>query len=198
MKRSARALYRKVGRYAGYLVILTFCIFSYASFFSHPGPYNPFNNNLSQLGNYYLNPNGAVFFNTGMVLSGILILPFYHQLSKKQPKYVRQIVSIGAFNSLSVVMAGIFSESVNFTLHTLWSLLIFITFLPILYFVNKSPETSTGITRLIRLYGWTVVSIDGIFLILQIFLGVGTSPIFEWLSVFTYLGWIGLISRYYS
>ena len=191
-------MYRKVGRYAGYFVILTFCVFSYTSFLSHPGPYNPFDNNISQFGNKYLNPNGAVFFNTGMILSGILLLPFYHRLSKKHPKYEGQIVSIGALNSISVIMAGFFSESADFTLHQLWSLLIFITFVPILYFVNKSPETSTGIERLIRLYGWTVAAIDGIFLIIQIFLGVGTSPIFEWLSVFTYLGWIGLISRHYN
>ena len=76
-------LYHKASHYAGYLVILTFCIFSYTSFLFHPGPYNPFYNNLSQLGNYYLNPNGALFFNMGMILSGTLVLLFYHQLSKK-------------------------------------------------------------------------------------------------------------------
>ena len=95
--------------------------------------------------------------------------------------------------------SGVFSESVNFNLHVISSFLIFLTFVPILITVNGARLTIREHNRAISYYGYAVTAIDAILLIAvtSMFMGYGTGigPPMEWLAVFTYLGWVGILAH---
>jgi len=60
---------------AGVLVILFYCAFTLTSIALFPRPVNPLNDWLSDLGNSSYSPRGAIFYNTGCVLTGIALFP---------------------------------------------------------------------------------------------------------------------------
>jgi len=127
---------------AGVSIILLYTVFTAISLSHLPNSFSPLFNFLSQLGNSNLNPDGAIFYNLAVILAGLAAIPFYislikwcnYKTGKKIPKTV---LAVGLLNALSVMMVGIYTESVNFNLHVLWSIVIFSTFVPILIIVNK-------------------------------------------------------------
>ena len=64
----------------GIIAAIIYCFFTLLSFLFFPGPFNPVNNNLSELGDFNDNPKGAVFYNLGMVITGLLAFFFYIEL----------------------------------------------------------------------------------------------------------------------
>ena len=70
-------------------------------------------------------------------------------------------------------MAGIFSETQEtYTQHVFWSILIFISFFPVLILVNVSIITYPDFNKLVAYYGFGVSLIDLSFLVLLVFTGV--------------------------
>lgn len=187
--------------YFGLGAIATFCLFTFFAIFFSPEPFNAINNNLSSLGDFYDNPNGALFFILGMVFTGIFALLFYiglyQWLTNNGKKNLVTIALIaGLINSIAVILAGIFSETKEtYTIHEFWSLIIFITFLPILISINVTISDNPKFSKTVVYSGFIVAVIDAIFLCLLIITGIeANTPMFEWLSVFSYLGWVGLLS----
>jgi hypothetical protein len=62
---------------AGVLVILFYCAFTLTSIAFFPRPVSPLNDWLSDLGNSSYNPQGAIFYNVGCVLTGLALFPFF-------------------------------------------------------------------------------------------------------------------------
>ncbi len=185
---------------SGLAAIVIFCVFTIIAIILSPTPLTALNNNLSSLGDFYDNPDGALFFNLGMVGSGLFCIFLYYGLyydflEKKNHSLMNIQMTSGFLNSFALIMAGIFSETMEtYSIHEFWSLVIFISFLPILFCINtillKYPKY-----RKIAYYGFIVALIDLIFLIMLIFSGIETNiPIFEWFAVFSYIGWIGWLS----
>ena len=185
----------------GLVGITTYCIFTLVSFSFFPNNFDPINYNLSTLGDFYDNPNGAIFYNVGMVLTGLASIPFYvglynwFMIRKKSNLDVVALVA-GIINALAIMMAGIFSETEEtYSQHVFWSILIFISFLPVLIFVNISILNQPDFSNLVAYYGFGVSLIDMSFLVLLIFTGVDTNfPLFEWFAVFSYISWIGVLA----
>ncbi len=190
-------------RIAGYAANVLYCTFTAISISLFPAPYSPLNNFLSQLGNSNLNPMGAIFYNLAAILTGLAGILFYIGLyqwyfKKTGSKLLQVALVVGFINALAIIMIGIFSESVNYTQHVFWSFLIFITFVPILIIVNKVLLTIPEHNRAISYYGFIVALIDIILLVAvtSMFMGygIGIGAIMEWLSVFSYLGWVGMLA----
>ncbi|MFX0016464.1 MAG: DUF998 domain-containing protein [Promethearchaeota archaeon] len=185
---------------SGFTAIIIFCVFTFIAIIVSPTPLTALNNNLSSLGDFYDNPNGALFFNLGMVFSGLFCIFLYYGLyysflEKNSHSLMNIQIIAGLLNSFALIMAGIFSETMEtYSIHEFWSLVIFITFLPILFCISTILLEYPKYKK-IAYYGFIVALIDFIFLIMLMFSGIETNiPIFEWFSVFSYIGWIGWLS----
>ena len=62
--------------------IVCYLAFALLAFSLYPLPYSPMSNWLSDLGNANLNPSGALFYNIGIVATGVVLLPFFLGLSQ--------------------------------------------------------------------------------------------------------------------
>jgi hypothetical protein len=186
---------------AGFACIFIFCIFVFTSMIFFTDSWSPLENTISQLGNSDLNPNGAIFFTIGMMLAGLFILIFYIGFYKRYATRfsdikITMVLIIGLINAISIILTGIFSETVNYNLHVIFSIPIFITFIPILYVVGTFFIANSIFTKTISYYGFVVAIFTFMLLVGLLLSGYGgsTVPILESLSVFSYIGWIGTLS----
>ena len=154
--------------YVGIIAVFQYIFFSFLAFLVFPESFDPFNNFLSQLGNYDINPDGAIFYFLAIIFSGILTVlfywGFYSHFSEEKPVLVLKVVLIlGVANGFSIFMSGIFAESVNYPLHFIFSFSIFFTLLPLLILINVYLWKTQNYTMFISLLGFTVAVIDFIF-----------------------------------
>ncbi|MHA1966987.1 MAG: hypothetical protein ACW964_04210 [Candidatus Hodarchaeales archaeon] len=180
---------------------IIYCIFTAISFLFFPTSFNWSNSYLSSLGDFYDNPSGAIFYDVGMILTGVTATIFYIGFYKWSTKYQKSktlFISLlfGCINGFSIMMAGVFSETQeSYSLHIFWSLIIFFSFFPFVILVNISFLTNTNIKKTIAFFGFGVALIDAIFFSSVILNGTGgTDPFMEWLSVFSYIGWACLLA----
>ena len=69
--------YPLISFYAGILTVICYLVFTLLAFRRYPLPYSPTSNWLSDLGNPDLNPQGAGFYNLGIVLTAVLLSLFF-------------------------------------------------------------------------------------------------------------------------
>jgi hypothetical protein len=113
-------------------VVISYLVFAVLSLLSFPTSYSPVSNWLSDLGNSQLNPGGAIFYNTGIVLAGISLLIFFLGLSewtmagnKKQNIMLFLTRIFGILGSLSMVLSAIFPINLE-GIHSFWSTSLYI------------------------------------------------------------------------
>lgn len=178
--------------YAGILVILLYCIFTFTSLALFPPPFSALDNWLSDLGNSSYNPNGAVLYNLGCIFTGIMLFPFFLGLNKwyKEDLWHKVLLiviqSIGCFSGFALIMIGVFSEDFGAP-HVFWSDVFFELNLAVLILASIALYFHPNFIKWISIYGIVVAVINLLFVF---FLG---TPILEWFTVFTALGYVGLI-----
>lgn len=184
----------------GLLAIFQYIFFSYLAFLAFPESFDPFNNFLSQLGNYERNPNGAIFYFLAIIFSGVLSVIFYRGLylfysTEKSSMLLKLILILGIANGLSIFMSGVFAESVNYPLHFLFSFSIFFTLLPLLCMINIYIWNNQNYPKITSILGFIVVIIDLIFILIAMISEelFENAAIMEWLSLFSYFIWMLLI-----
>jgi hypothetical protein len=186
---------------SGFASILIYSVFTCTSILYFPQGWNPLTHTLSQLGDSTLNPNGALFYTLGMILGGLALLLFYTNMYKRYTNEYRDrqldiAIILGYSNGISVILSGATPENLHFTLHVIFSLLIFMTFPPIIYIMGRHLDSHSIIPKTVYYYGYLVVFFT-LLLLGSIFVsGVGglAVPLLESLSVFSFLGWIALFS----
>jgi hypothetical membrane protein len=174
------------------LVITLYCSFTLTSILLFPRAFSPFVNYLSDLGNSALNPDGAWFYNTGCILTGVALFPFFaglyswypDQKSKKVPIVIAQILAFAS--AFALIMIGVFSED-YLAQHLFWSDLFFVLNLLVLVLVNASLMTDRNFIRSIGYYGFAVAVINVLFVLLS------NTPVLEWFTVFSALGFAGML-----
>lgn len=177
---------------AGIAVIVLYCVFTFTSWALYPTAYNPVDNWLSDLGNSSYNPRGAILFNVGCILTGIALFPFFIGLYKwytdEKWRNVMLIVTqvIGSLAAFSLIMIGVFSEDFG-ALHSLWSMVFFLLNLVVLIMVSVSLFTHPGYVKPISYFGFLVAAINLLFVVAY------STPLFEWFTVFSALGYVGLL-----
>ncbi len=177
---------------SGILVILFYCIFTLIAITLFPLPFSPIDNWLSDLGNSGYSPNGAIFYNIGCILTGTALFPFYVGLHKwyreeiwhKILLIITQV--IGCSSGFADIMIGIFPENYQ-PQHSYWSNVFFLLNLLVLVLGSAVLFTHPDFIKPIGFYGIIVALINLLFVFF-----IGT-PILEWFTVFTALGYVGLV-----
>ena len=177
---------------AGFLVIVIYCVCTFISWALFPPPFSPFENWLSDLGNSSYNPNGAIFYNLGCILTGSALVPFFLGMYKwYRDEIWHKIIGIcvqliGFFSAFALIMIGVFSEDFMES-HIFWSEVFFEVILLVLISASLFLLFHKDFIKPIAIYGFIVAILDLIFVFV-----IGT-PILEWFTVFTALGFVGLI-----
>jgi len=169
-----------------------YCIFTFTSIALFPPPFSALDNWLSDLGNSSYNPNGAILYNLGCILTGIILFPFFIGLIKWYTdefwykNFIRIIQCIGCFSGFALIMIGIYSEDF-IAPHVFWSEVFFNVNLTVLMLSSLTLYFHPDFIKWISIYGIIVAVINLLFVF---FLG---TPILEWFTVFSALGYVGLI-----
>ena len=177
---------------AGVRVIIFYCFFTFASIVFFQNPWSPWPY-LSDFGNTVYNPGGAVLYNLGCILTGLMLFPFYIGLYKWYGKeswrkvliIITQIV--GLASGFALMMIGVFNENYGDP-HHLWSTVFFMLNLGVLILANISLLTHPKFIKLIAVYGFIVAVVNLALVVLP------SSSIIEWFTVFTALGYAGLLT----
>jgi hypothetical protein len=183
---------------AGVLVIVFYCVFTFTSAAMFTLSWSPFPY-LSDFGNSSYNPNGAILYNLGCVLTGIVLFPFYVGLYKWYTKeqWRKALIvftqAVGVASGFALIMIGVFSEGTGMltstlSWHVFWSNVFFFLNLLVLIFANISLLTHTEFIKMIAIYGFIVAAVNFSFVVLT------SSSVIEWFTVFTALGYAGLLS----
>ena len=178
---------------AGIVVVVLYCTFTFTSLALYPKPYSPITNWLSDLGNSSFNPAGAIFYNVGCVLTGIALFPFFGGLYKWYTDETwRRIAlkvtqTVGFLAAFSLIMIGVFSED-YMTQHVFWSSVFFVLNLVVLILAGAALFTHPNYIKKIAYYSFLVAAFN------LLFIFVYNTPLFEWFTVFTALGYVGLLA----
>jgi hypothetical membrane protein len=147
---------------------------------------------LSALGERVDSPAGAVFYNSGCILTGLALCAFYVGLLKwyTEKAWTRLLLVttqvIGLCSAVALMMIGVFPSDTG-TPHMLASALFFLLNFVVLLLASTSLMTHPKFAKPIGLYG---VAIAILSLILELTI---SGPITEWLTVFGSLGYVGLL-----
>ncbi len=141
-------------------LVTSYLLFTFLSLMNFPTSYSPMSHWLSDLGNTYLNPRGALFYNIGIILTGIAMISFFLGLSswamannKKQKVMLFLTQLFGFLGSLSVVMSAVFpinikevhsflSSSLHLDRHSFW-------------FFSCSAQILFQISKMVIIFGST-------------------------------------------
>ena len=194
-----------VSSIAGIAVSVLYCAFTFTSWVLYPTSFTPFSNWLSDLGNSIGNPSGAIFYNLGCILTGaayiIFLAGFYKWYTSEKTRKIgiMTVQAIGFLAAFSLTMIGVFSENAG-DIHTLWSLAFFLLNMITIFLFSLALYKHPKYIKAISYYGFAVVAFNLLFVSAIIatinlhFSLVYNTPIFEWFTVFTALGWIGLLA----
>jgi hypothetical membrane protein len=98
------------------LVLLSYSICTLLAFFNYRLPYSPVKNWLSDLGSKVLNPNGAIIYNIGIVLTALFLIFFFLGFSvlKSTENRIRNLMiiltqSCGILGCLSMALSAVYS-----------------------------------------------------------------------------------------
>ena len=117
---------------AGLLVTLFYLSFALLAFWHFPGIYSPLSNWLSDLGSPKLNPQGAIFYNLGIIATGLLLLPFFLGLyrwrmegSRIQNAMLVLTCALGLLGGLAMILSAVFPID-HIEQHRFWSISLYI------------------------------------------------------------------------
>jgi len=178
---------------SGVAVIVLYCVFTFSSWALFPTAYSPVTSWLSDLGNSTYNPKGAIIYDLGCIFTGIALFPFFigiykwYTTEKWRKTALLTTQAIGCAAAFALIMIGVFSEDAG-SLHSLWSDIFFLLNLIVLVLMGASLFTHPRYIKAIAGYGFVVAVIN------LTFLFVSNTPLLEWFTVFTALGYVGLLS----
>lgn len=177
----------------GFIVIILYCTFTLISWALYPSAYGPLTHYLSRLGDYPLNPAGAIFYNLGCITTGLMLIPFFASFTfwfgDSQPqKLVLAIGQIlGMSSGIALIAIGVFSEdtgSPHMTASSVFFLINFVVFI----FLNIGLLLNHDFPKLAGVFG---IVLDFSTLLLAFTVG---GPITEWYTVFGSLLFVGIVA----
>ncbi|NHJ49844.1 MAG: hypothetical protein FK733_18775, partial [Asgard group archaeon] len=113
-------------------------------------------------------------------------------LSRKdcgKKKLLLVITIVGILNSLSILFSGIFNESTNYPVHFVFSLMIFITLVPVLILTGILLIKEGMFSKILSILSFILAAFNIFFVIWVFTIGTSRGAIIEWISVFSYNGW---------
>jgi hypothetical protein len=188
---------RKLGGYCGIAAMLIYVLCTLAAAFLYPVHYNPFDNWISDLGSYEKNPSGAIVYNVGAGVAGLLLVPFFIGLASwyylaKNNKYLYVGAEIfGLVAALGMIMHAVFQEGTS--LHFLWATVCFGALVVVLVLADMALLKNPKFNKKIGYYGFLAALVGLIFFVL--FVAMENPPIImEWLAAYSGFLWVWLFS----
>jgi hypothetical membrane protein len=179
-------------------LVATVCYLTCAllAFSRYPLPYSPLNNWLSDLGNVDVNPAGALFYNLGIVTTGILLVLFFLGLSvwKLSTNRIQQLMlhltqGCGILGALAMVMTGLFPIN-HFALHSFFSTCSNVLLGTAFAFSVAALRYHASCARWLLILGAVTTLADLLFGLSKI---VTTTFVLEWVTIALFISYIVLL-----
>lgn len=115
--------------------IVAACIylaFTLTAILYYPLPYSPLTNWLSDLGNPTQNPTGAIYYNTGGIITSAVLIVFFVGMytwsagDKKGKIFLTLSQVFGIVFALAFLMSALFPLGVNDSVHSMFSIMLFV------------------------------------------------------------------------
>jgi hypothetical membrane protein len=123
---------QSISFYSAIMLVFGYLIFSLLAYSQYPFAFSPMTNWLSDLGNIEHNPNGAIFYNIGILLTAVMLLLFFLGLSswkitdnRVQVVMLRLTQVFGMLGAFCMMMSAIFPIN-NYSIHAFWSTSLYI------------------------------------------------------------------------
>jgi hypothetical membrane protein len=177
----------------GILGILCYLLFTVLAYSHYPLPYSPTTNWLSDLGNPNYNPQGAIFYNIGIISTALLMMLFFLGLSvwKIEGKRVQIIMLLlaqvfGILGALCMILSAIFPINIM-DVHSFWSTSLYIMLSTGFVFLADALRYNQKVPT------WLII------------LGISTAPmviiwsffksvyLLEWITLLIFLSFVGLV-----
>jgi Protein of unknown function (DUF998) len=180
---------------AGIAAVVVYLIFALVAFLKYPGAYGPLTNWLSDLGNPLDNPSGAIFYRLGCVLSGAALILFYLKLGIWNPgsKKTRVLLTVaqctGVLSAVSLMITGIFPLGTSTEIHSLWSMMLYISLGFFLTFSATALMKNPAFKKGFGYYAFLTAAVNFVF-------GAILHEIFwaEWISVGMFIAYVLMVA----
>jgi hypothetical membrane protein len=191
----------------GLAAFIIFTISILISVFLYPTYYNPLYGWLSNLGNVNLNPSGAIFFNWGCIITGLILIPFFVGLYAWKPRKIWGKILlvlgmvIGIFAAISLIMVGIYPETESVS-HFIAATSVFSSLFLIIILINLALYENPKFIRGVAYFGVLAIIVDITFQyivasnkdILAVFNPTTPVPGLEWASTWLSMIWLALLA----
>jgi hypothetical membrane protein len=185
---------RQTGSYAGLLALVGYMSLALVAFSFYPGPFAPNRNWLSDLGNADVNPKGAIFYNLGIIFTGLFLLAFFlsfTQVKLKNHKIQNLMVGLtqlfGVLGSLSMVMSALYPINL-LEQHRFWSVSLYVLLGSAFAFSVAALRYRFEFPRWVLVLGVITALCDIIWGIFQ------EVTLLEWITVGLFLGYVLVLS----
>jgi hypothetical membrane protein len=108
---------------SGFAAVAIYLVFAAIALIRYPDAYSPLRNWLSDLGNPLINQSGALFYNLGCVLTGVVLIAFFIGLREwidesKRLKILLTIAQIaGILSSVLLIVTALFPLGSHTSIH---------------------------------------------------------------------------------
>jgi hypothetical protein len=185
--------YPLISFYVGILTVICYLLFTLLAFRRYPLPYAPTSNWLSDLGNPVLNPQGAGFYNLGIISTALLLSLYFVGLAvwKIENKSIQISMlylsqACGILGALCMIMSAIYPISMLAT-HSFWSTALYILLSTGFVFLAAALRYHSAVPRGLLFLG---ISTAPSTILMSIF----TSVVFlEWVTLVLFLSFVGLV-----
>lgn len=189
---------RNLAFYSSVFIVASYLLLSILAFINITIDYSPMKNWLSDLGSYQLNPKGAIFYNLGIILTGIFLFAFFIGLvewkmagNKVQNTMLLITQILGFAGALAMIMSAVFPITSG-EMHSFWSELLYILLGTAFAFSVAAMRYYSRVPRWLLVLGVLIAVEDMVWgLILNTYL-------MEWITVGFFLIYIlllGLMTR---
>lgn len=175
------------------LAIVCYLAFALLAFARYPLPYSPLSNWLSDLGNPNLNPQGALFYDIGIVATAVVLLPFFLGLSRWKMRNNRGqrlmlllTQGFGILGAFAMAMSGLFPMN-SLALHSFFSACLYILLGTAFAFSVAALRYYPAWPRWLLIVGALTALVDLLYGVFH------TIYVFEWITVALLLVYLGLL-----
>jgi hypothetical membrane protein len=174
--------------------IVVYLVGAALSWWLYPDRFTPLRNWLSDLGNYRRNPDGAVFYNIGCVLTAVTLLVFVLGLSSWRSGALRERALIassqltGFASVVSLAGLGIYSED-RIHQHMVYSNWFFASFPLFIVLLSSGIIRHPRIQKSVAGLGFAVVLLGLAFHVI-----FPRSRPLEWVTELGFLFYVGLLA----
>jgi hypothetical membrane protein len=185
--------YKYISFIGGIVAVLDYLVFAFLAFWHYPLPYSPTTNWLSDLGNPNLNPQGAIFYNIGIISTALFLIVFFLGLSvwklednKVQIIMLRLTQVFGILGAFCMMMSGIYPINL-YKIHSFWSSSLYILMSTGFVFSAAALRYHIGVPRWLLILGISTA----VMVILTSFFP--TFFVLEWITVLLFLLYVILV-----